>query len=188
MKQLIKALKESVDDTFSLPMSARKLIVEEKQSGATCKSITLQSASSNIFGLTFDVNLSKGCRVFPFFNSQAGLSKVNDAIVFYTRGKKLFLVLIELKSNNPGIYLKQLKAGRVIAMFLLETIGNSNNKTYDIENENIRCVLFDTRKTPPKGTSQRKGKGVSYENRDGLFVAHQPCNDVVQFEKLLEAF
>lgn len=188
MHQLISHLKDSIDDAFYLSCSGKELTIVEKDSGASCKKIIFRTASTKFFALSLDVKLSKGCQVFPFFkSSQPGLSKVNDAIVFYTKGSEVFLVLVELKSSKPGRYLKQLKAGLSFARFLLDIIGETHKKTYSLKDENIRCVLFDTRKHPPKGTSQRKGKGVSFEDRSGLWVTHQPCNDVVQLEKLLEA-
>jgi hypothetical protein len=51
--------------------------------------------------------------MFPFFNQSLGnITKANDGIIFYKNGNDIFVLLIELKSNNLGDYKKQLQAGK----------------------------------------------------------------------------
>ena len=53
------------------------------------------------------MNLTNRCKMFPFLNQTTPLvNKVNDGIVLYLNNSQIFVLLIELKTNNLGNYKK----------------------------------------------------------------------------------
>ncbi len=71
--------------------------------------------NTNYLLARFDPNQEK---LFPYFNSNSGLNKICDYILFVETGNSLYIFLIELKNSNTPAK-KQLDAGECFAKFLI---------------------------------------------------------------------
>jgi hypothetical protein len=177
-------MSSSINNDLILPLTSKKIEVRESKD-TSCKSIVFKSTSKNIFAFSLDYQLSKGCKIFPFFNQSLGnINKVNDAIILCEKDSEYYLLLIELKSNNLGDYKKQLQAGKNFSLYIISMLNLVFAKNYEIKDENIRCLVASTRKTPRKQGSKRKN--IKYEIVNGLNIAEINCNSTVQIEKFIE--
>ena len=182
MTQLLTNLSNTINKDLIIPLVSGEL--EFTEENAECSKIILKSKRKNIFAFSLDKNLTKRCDMFPFFNQTTPLiNKVNDGIVFYINDNKIFILLIELKSNNLGKYKKQLQAGKIFVSYLLEVLNNSFSSTYTLQEENIKCLVFSLRKTVRKQGTKRTN--ISYEYIDGLNITELQCNDNHIIEKFV---
>jgi len=182
MKQLITNLENTIHQDLIIPFVSDE--IEIKEDNAKCKKVILKSKRKQIFAFSLDINLDNRCKMFPFFNqTTAFVNKVNDGIVFYLNNNQIFVLLIELKTNNLGNYIKQLQSGKNFTSYLIGILNNSFGKNYSIKEENIKCLVFSLRKTARKqGTKRVK---ISYKKINGLNIAELPCNDSHIIEKFI---
>jgi len=183
MTQLITNLSNTIHKDLIVPFISNE--IEIKENGAECKKVILTSKRKQIFAFSLDINLDNRCKMFPFLNQTTPLvNKVNDGIIFYLNNNEIFILLIELKSNNLGEYKKQLHSGKNFALYLLKILNNSFSKNYTIEDKNIRCLVFSLRKTARKQGTKRTN--IIYQNIDGLNIAELQCNDNHFIEKFIK--
>jgi hypothetical protein len=141
--------------------------------------------SKNIFAFSLDYQLQNKYKMFPFFNQSLGnITKVNDGIIFYKNGNDIFVLLIELKSNNLGDYKKQLQAGKNFVNYLKNMLNLMFNKNYQIDKDNIRCIVFSTRKTQRKQGTKREN--IKFAHINGLLISEQQCNQTFYIEKFVK--
>jgi hypothetical protein len=182
MTQLLTNLSNTIHQDLIIPFIRDE--VEIKEENSECKKVILKSKRKQIFAFTLDINLNNRCKMFQFLNQSTPLvNKVNDGIIFYINDNKIFVLLVELKSNNLGDYKKQLHAGKLFVSYLIGILNNSFAKNYTIKEENIKCLVFSLRKTARKqGTTRSK---IAYAKDNGLNIAELQCNDKHIIEKFI---
>ena len=182
MKQLLTNLSNTINKDLIIPIISNEIeFIEDR---AKCKKVILQSNRKNIFAFSLDKNLDNSCKMFPFFNqTTSSINKVNDGIVFYLDNNHIYILLIELKTNNLGEYKKQLQAGRSFVLYILEIINNTFSSRYKVKEENIKCLIFSLRKTARKQGTKRKN--IEYKKIDSLNIAELQCNDNHIIEKFI---
>ena len=182
MQQLLNNLSDTIDDYFKVPLRSGEFEFIEENAG--CKKVILQSKRRQVFAFSLDKNLPNRCKMFPFLNQSTPIiNKVNDGIIFYWKNNEIFVLLIELKTTNLGDYTKQLHAGKNFVFYLLGILNNSFSKSYTIEENNIKCLVFSLRNTARKQGTRRKT--ISYESVNGLNIAELQCNDTHILEKFI---
>jgi len=182
MTQLLTNLSNTIHKDFIIPVVSGELEIIEDV--AECKKVILKSKRNQIFAFSLDKKSSKNCKIFPFFNQTTPLiNKVNDGIVLCKNDNKIFVLLIELKTNNLGEYKKQLQAGKNFILYLIEVLNNSFPSNYEIKDENIKCLVFSLRKTIRKQGTKRSN--ITYEKIDGLNIAELQCNENHIIEKFI---
>jgi len=182
MQQLLTNLSNTINEDLIIPLVSGEL--EFTEDDAECNKVILKSKRKNIFAFSLDKNLTKRCDMFPFFNQNTSLiNKVNDGIIFYINDNKIFILLIELKSNNLGKYKKQLQAGKIFVSYLLGVLNNSFQSTYTLQEKNIKCLVFTSRKTVRKYGTKRMN--IEYNEINGLQIAEFQCNDNHIIEKFV---
>lgn len=183
MQNLITNLSNIINSDLVIPIISKEITINEIKNERGCQKIIL--ASKNIFAFSLDYQLQNRCKMFPFFNqSLKNITKVNDGIIFYKNGNDIFVLLIELKSNNLGDYKKQLQAGKNLVFFLKNMLNLMFNKSYQIDDENIRCIVFSTRKTQRKQGTKREN--IKFDNINGLLISEQQCNKSFYIEKFVK--
>lgn len=153
---------------------------EFKESQAECKCVKIHNS-----GQSFALSLDNGKKVFSCFDpTVAGISKVNDGVIFFKKEDKFIVLLIELKSKNSGEYLKQLKSGRNFISYVINQINL--NYPIDIQNIEYYGVLFDLgRQSASKNTTKRTA--LKFENRNGLLCFNEKCNSEYRLQQFKEA-
>lgn len=177
-ENLFEILDEIIDNRFKISNSGGVIEIIENNN-ATCKNIKIQ-----LTGKTFSLTLDNNVNVFNCFNSAiANITKKNDAILFFEQNRKIIVLLMELKSNNPGDYLNQLKAGKNFVEYLIKQI----ELFYPFNGENIHYfgALFQTRKVPIKQTTKKKN--FVFEDRNGLYCTTLKCNQQYKLQQFKES-
>lgn len=176
MQNLITNLSNIINSDLVIPIISKEIAITEIKNESGCQKIILKLASKNIFAFSLDYQLQNRCKMFPFFNQSLGnITKVNDGIIFYKNGNDIFVLLIELKSNNLADYKKQLQAGKNFVLYL-----KTFNKSYQINEDNIRCIVFST-------TQRKQGtENIKFDNINGLFISEQQCNETFYLEKFVK--
>lgn len=181
--QFIALLNEIIDSRFILSNSGGRITFNEPQTReGKCEQVVINT-TQKVFTLSLDI---KGLTPFKCFNSsREKYTKKNDGILLCKKDKKLIILLIELKSDNLGQYLKQLKAGKNFVKYLINQINLFSE--LNILNEDIiyKGIVFHTKRVPFKGTT-RKQKLI-FEDRNGLSCGELNCNATYPLAKIKAA-
>jgi len=179
-KSLVELLPDLIAAEFHLPMTKGTLRIAETKREATCRWVELKiKKSMRCFGFSIDKprKIGEGDPIFPFFNpEQKGICSKNDAILIIQKKQKIYVFLIELKSKNPGEYLKQLKAAQTFVQFIFARIELYELCKHPLNNVEFRGILFSCRRTPNEGTT--KHQQIEFNDRTGLLVTEQNCNNI----------
>ena len=179
-----------IADKFHLSPSDNTLCIREGKTDAKCKwvKIKLKNTLTNFcFSLDHQRKTGELDPIFPFFNTeQSGLCIKNDAILICQKQSEIYFLLIELKSDNKGGYLQQLKSAEILAKFIVDRLNNSNNPNFYINKDklNFRGLLFRCRRKGSEGTTGKKYK-VPYQNREGLLVTESHCHQLYHLNQFL---
>ncbi len=185
MQNIITNLSNIINSDLVIPIISKEITINEIKNESGCQKVILKLTSKNIFAFSLDYQLQNRCKMFPFFNQSLGnITKVNDGIIFYKNGNEIFVLLIELKSNNLGDYKKQLQAGKNFVNYLKNMLNLMFNKNYQIDKDNIRCIVFSTRKTQRKQGTKREN--IKFANINGLLISEQQCNQTFYIEKFVK--
>ncbi|HFU75783.1 MAG TPA: hypothetical protein ENK66_05990 [Arcobacter sp.] len=185
MQHLIANLSNAINTDLHIPITSKEIRINETKNDSGCKKVILKSTSKNIFAFSLDYQLKNKCKMFPFLNQSLGdITKINDAIIFYKNGNDIFVLLIELKSKDLGDYTKQLQAGKNWVLYLTSMLNLTFNKNYQIDNNNIRSIVFSTRKTQRKKGTKREN--IKFDKINDLLISEQQCNETFYIEKFLK--
>ncbi len=181
--QFISLLDKIINPNFKLSNSGGNITFIEKQvSEGKCEKVIIQT-SRKVFALSLDI---KGLEPFSCFNrSIKEYTKKNDGILFFLKNNQLIVLLIELKSDNLGQYLKQLKAGKNFSQYLINQINIFSELNIEKEDIVYKAIVFSTRNIPAKGTT-RKLK-LKFEDRSDLSCAELNCNTSHKLQMIKEA-
>lgn len=184
-KNLIDIIKYTIaEELHILVQSDLSILIQEKQAQAKCRYIKIKLKKSiPYFGFSIDKDKeSKNDPIYPFFNPQCeGICSKNDAILFLATSNKVYVLLIEMKSQNTGNYLKQLKAAKIFVEFVLQRIQLVNTVNPEVE---FRGLLFSCRRIPNEGTTKKQK--ISFEHRGNLLVSENPGNTTYFVQQFLE--
>ncbi len=177
-EKLFIFLDDIIDNRYKIKNSGGYIEIKENNN-ANCKSVKIYTTKKT-FALSFDNRMD----VFNCFNDIKGIKKKNDGIIFFYKKKYLIVLLIELKSNNPGDYLKQLKAGKNFVEYILRQVNLFYNINLDYNKIEYRAILFKT--IPRKGTTRKKNQ-IDFNDRNSLLCATLSCNENYHLKKIKEA-
>ncbi len=116
---IINKLKEILitEKKFLLSISTSgDLVIKESHKDSKLKKIKIRSFPKAMIGIRMDAFGNKIC---TFINrSHERLNKGCDALIFVEDNDKKFILIIELKSNNPKGFIHQMKSSYVFTMYL----------------------------------------------------------------------
>lgn len=151
------------------------IVIKETQSDAKLKKISICDFSENTIGIKMD---ALGKNICNFFNSSAeNINKGSDALIYtecvgsiYTNSElinKKFILIIDLKSNEPKGFDLQMKSTRAFTNYvkaiLSEFYPNSN-----IDEYKIIFVLFSSERKIKTYTQTKKNKYGRVETIKGI--------------------
>ncbi len=174
--------------------------ISEKDQCAKCQYVDISIKTiSSVFCFTIDFSDKNGLDfVFPFFNSNSskiddlknnqipsikGLRSKNDAILVCQKEEKIYIFLVELKSDGKREYLQQLELSKIFINFILDRLIYLG---YEIDKNSIefRGVLFRCRKRDNQGTSEKKHK-ADFEKKGSLLIAEELCHQEYRLQYFL---
>lgn len=183
MNDLISTVNNTINSKLIIPIISNEITISEDKDNTKCKQISLRCGNKNRFiAFTLDTCIPKNNHRFPFFNQAQGIiNKANDGIILHIKDNELYVLLVELKSDNLGMYLKQLKCGISFTKYLINIINIAFNKSYTLNESNIRCIIASTRKTVRKTGTKREN--INFNVIDNLLVTEQQCNQTQDINK-----
>lgn len=176
---MIEQIENLILNDFKLSSSGGCYEFKEAKSDK-CKSIKIFTSGKSL-ALNLDRDDKK---VLNFFdNTNKSLTSMNDGAIILNKRDKLIILLVELKSNNSGNYLNQLKSGQNFVKYILNQIQLSTRLC--INDVIYRGILFKTgRVTASKNTTKRTP--LKYEDRSGLMCLELPCNQEYRLVQFIE--
>ncbi len=167
-KNLIVSLNNNIQDDFVIRRNNKGFwIVKEKHKDAKCKQISFKS-HGQVFVLTLDVKKSF---TTIFKNSEPKFYSKCDAVFFVPVENRLFVFLVELKSQYLADSIHQLKSSKNFVEYILKQLELSQSITIpDVE---YRGIVFSLRSAKKQTTKKEKAK---YKEQNGLLVTFQPCD------------
>lgn len=102
MNNVLSLFETTLDSKVKLQTNPL-IVIEENNSNAMNKKVQFKKTSKAIVFSLEDISHKK------FFSSIKGLRKVNDGNIICSKEGKLFVLLVELKSDNPAKANKQIK-------------------------------------------------------------------------------
>lgn len=177
MSEVLRLLDEVLIDDIKIS-STPNLIISESNIGASNKYVKFKKSSKTIT-FCLETLQHKG-----FFKDIEGLKKVNDATIIACNKEKIFVLLVELKSNSPRKALKQIKCAVNDVKYILE-----NLKIWypDIINDNLiskieyRGIVFSTH-TNCKSRMVKSDRNAKYQEVDDFPVAFASGNTTHHLE------
>lgn len=149
----LEQIKNVLHDDF---LCKERTVLEEK---TVEMKISIDSNGCNFLLYKYDKELKKEYRggLFPFFAKNRGVCSVCDYILFAEVGKKLFILIIELKKGNEQT-LPQLKAACCFVNYIMGTINRVNRTSIEPE---IRLISIHEYNVVKKSTRE---KGINYDS------------------------
>ena len=155
---------------------------------AKCKSVLLNESKVKNLIISLDKH---GNKIHPLLSSEKGINDLkiqNDYLIFALYDSKIYTLLIELKSSNSTGWIKQCKAGEIIAKYIIQMVNNwTKDIVLEIDNFNFRYILFHTKdtikdinKNKRKNKSKKKTKALPFEykvDKEGFLFTRKSCNE-----------
>ncbi len=149
MTDFFQKIKEIIKADYFCSLNNGKLILQDKdENGRKLGKPVNIEARTDVVCLELD---KKNKSIFQFFElGVTDLCKIADRILFYSKEDKIFVFIIELKTEATGGAIKQVKASYVLSEYIINTVRRMLNfKEYNIE---YRGLIFSNKayKLPTK--------------------------------------
>jgi hypothetical protein len=188
----ITKIRNSVDTQFHYTKdSGTKVVLEEMQETAICKEVTINKESFKTF--TIELDKRKIIKKTPnpkekditidihplLQDGITDLKKQCDYVIFCQKDSELFVLVVELKSNQDNGWTKQTYAGEHVAKYLLAMVENYEG--VKLEKVNFRHILFSNdnannmQDRKKKKTTTQLFDYNTHEKFSFLYV-RKPCN------------
>jgi len=178
MNNILSLLRELTNDEFHYNGDKGNIItLQETQKTSKCQSVRLKKGHIKTF--TLELDKQNNIEIHPLLKSKEDLKKKCDYIIFCQKGNTLYVLVVELKSDNSTGWTKQTRAGEMIARYLIGMTENYSG--LNITGVKFRYVLFSTQNANQlKGRKKKKitVEGFKYEqdHKWGFFFTRKPCN------------
>jgi hypothetical protein len=195
MTLILTHVRNAIHNDFKvLPTAGAKLVLTETERDAKCREVTISMKGVSFSAQPVLINLDKRNEAgecidtHPLFTDQPNLKSKCDYALICPVGEKIFVLMIDLKSNNVGGWLEQTFASEQFTRYVIANIDRANNLKipFDIV---YRHIVFTTHKT----ISSKRVTGntvITYELEPTkqVYYTQMPCiskSDEGHFLKLL---
>jgi len=187
-KSLVELLPDLIAKDFHLSLSTEgTLCITETKSQASCRWVEFNLKQSvPCFGFSIDKSrkIGEGDPIFPFFNpKKEGICSKNDAFLVCQKKQQIYVLLIELKSGDPGKYLKQLRAAQAFFQFIIARIKLHYHCSHSLDNIQFRGLLFSCRQIVRDKITKRQK--IEFKVMNNLPVTKQNCNQTYNLQTFL---
>lgn len=189
MKELLQKFRELINSEFHYSDDKGNTItLFETEESSKCKFVKLRKGNIKTFTLQLDQKNNQ--EIHPLLAPIEKLKVKCDYILFCLKKNTLYVLLIEMKSDNATGWTKQTRAGEIVARYLIGMVENFSGLTI-LPYVEFRHILFSTQNT--KQLKGRKKKKIIMENfqyekehKFGFLFTRKPCNtDYHNLERFL---
>lgn len=170
MTSIFDGLSQTIHENYLKRTNIHYKIVED-QVGCSCKFVTINRLSKN-FAFSLDIS---GEEPFPFFKDTKGIKQRNDAILFCEYNQQLYVLIMELKSNNPFDGIKQLRAGKNFVRYIIETLNLNFAIQPSTDSIIYKNIIFTTNPSSTNRPVNARRKAF-YRSIGDIDVAFEKCN------------
>ena len=170
MNELIEKLKITINKNSQKKITYNEnfITIKENSIGSKLKAVTINGFIPNdkTFAFSLDIGKNKIC----YYIDRKNFNKGCDGIIFLIRENKLYILLCELKSDNPQKkdYENQLKSSEAFVSYILKAVKIFDNII--IPNDFIKLIkiLFYT-KSLNKGITYSSNRTSKIKNDIHIF-------------------
>ena len=183
METKLEKIREAIHEDFIVPKTSNwKQVSLKEDNTAKCKSILLNEQKVRSVIIELD---KQGTDIHPLFTTKEGIKGLkikNDYLIFALKKNKLYALLIELKSKNTGDWIKQCKAGEIVAKYILQMVNNWVKEDITFKHFSFRYILFHTNDNDVITLKNRRKKKIKpspfkYITHDeGFLFIRKLCN------------
>jgi hypothetical protein len=190
MISLIKVLINLIDEKYRSPDDKGAYITLREKNQSKCKPFKLRKGRTKTVTIEVD---QEGCDVHPLLREGVkNLKKRPDYIIFcentHINNNIIYILVVELKSDNSDDWHRQAKAGVAIAQYLVGMLENYQKMSFP--NIEYRCLLFHTKKETAGIAKKSNLSKKSFEYEEHKIFKYKftdkPCNISKPYE--LEMF
>lgn|GEM_PF-6366302 len=184
MEGLVQCIDKLIDDNWKLCQSGGRWQLKESNKEATNTLLEISGGQSVAFSLD-----RSGTDAFPFMRHNtvlSGMRSACDAIVVsrFKKGEP-YVFLIEMKSNDEGSAIKQLRRSKLLWCWI-ENLLRMNGHCAD--NPTVCGVIsFAPRKQERKGVTAKKSELPKPKNINGMHVFRLKNHPNIRLESLVKA-
>ena len=147
---MIEIIEKTIHETYWLDRQNRDWLLDDD--------VKLRTPHRHSFGFSLD---NQKVPPFSFFSESPpiGIAKMCDAVIAFLHLEKLYLFIVEQKTENPGEYQKQLANGKFFCDWLFSLY--KRHGYCDDEPIYIGLFIWQPRPSPRKGgTAHRSSASV----------------------------
>ncbi len=179
MISLIDKLRDVIDERHISENDKGTFITLQEKNESKCKPFVIKKGNTKTLTLELDL---PSFEIHPMLkNGVRKLKKCPDYLIFCenrTIDDKIYVIAVELKSDNKDDWHRQVKAGLGIAEYLVGMLEGYLKKHF--ENIEYRCLLFYTGGETSKMRKKKKIKNHRFEYEEHPIFkykfADRPCN------------
>ncbi|EDN68610.1 hypothetical protein BGP_2958 [Beggiatoa sp. PS] len=173
MKELLQKFRELINSEFHYSNDKGNTItLFETEESSKCQYVKLRKG--NIKTFTLQLDQKNNLEIHPLLAPIEKLKVKCDYILFCLKKNTVYVLLIEMKSDNATGWTKQTRAGEIIARYLIGMVENFSGLTI-LPYVEFRHILFSTQVRNKHNTAE---KIFQYEqdHKFGFRFTRKPCN------------
>lgn len=181
MTDILQHFRYLIDSEFHYAdEKGNTITLKEQQKSSECQFVVLKKGSYKTF--TLELDKQNNIDIHPLLASIEKLKRKCDYIIFCQKNKTIYVLIIEMKSNNSTSWTQQTRVGEIISRYLIAMIENHLGWNIS-QNIEFRYILFNTKNgNQLKGRKKKKTcvKGFEYEkdHKHGFLFTRKPCNTI----------
>lgn len=179
MKDLLLLFRELINTEFHYPHDKGNVItLFETEETSQCQFVKLKKEGIKTF--TLELDKKNNIEIHPLLAIKAKLKIKCDYLIFCQKGNTLYVLVVELKSDNSTGWTKQTRMGEIIARYLIGIIESYSGLKF-AANVKFRHILFSTQNANQlKGRKKKKTTIEHFEydvdHKFGFLFTRKLCN------------
>ena len=158
MNDLLQLFRELINPEFHYSHDKGNMItLFETEETSSCKFVKLKKGHLKTF--TVELDKKNNIEIHPLLTHLEKFRIKCDYVIFCQKGNILYVLVVELKSDNSTGWTKQTRAGEMIARYLIGMIENYSGLNI-ATSVKYRHILFST-----QNANQLKGRKKKENHR-----------------------
>jgi hypothetical protein len=164
MIDILQCLRTLINPEFHYPEDKGNMITLRKvEKASKCKFVKLRKGHIKTF--TLELDKKNSVEIHPILAPIEKLKLKCDYVIFCQKENTVYVLVVELKSDNSTGWTKQTRAGEIITRYLIGMIENFYGRLI-LPHVKFRHILFSTQNANQlKGRKKKKTtvNGFEYE-------------------------
>lgn len=156
-KDFIDTIKQTIDAKYHSEEARHSTWILKEINKESNQRIRMRLPKKNCFSIAFSLDC-KSSKPFAFLSDSPPrhFAKMCDAILFCVHENKIYLFVVEIKTNNQGEYEKQLINGKLFCDWLIALCREHKYLDSKAEITVISLLIWEPRRSAPEGTTTHR--------------------------------